>query len=182
MSGLTCRFCTTPLTQTFVDLGASPIANAMIPADNPNSTELFYPLHVYICKKCLLVQVPNTVKRSDIFNDKYTYFSSYSESWLKHVSNYVEMATKRFLLDRSSLVVELASNDGYLLQYFVKKQIPVLGIEPSANVAAVAKKKGVPTRVEFFGLNTAKKLVREGKLADLIISNNVLAHVPDIND
>jgi len=182
MNPLICRFCASSLTQTFVDLGVSPVANAMIPADNPNVAELFYPLHVYICKKCLLVQIPNTVDRSAIFNDKYTYFSSYSKSWLKHANNYVEMATRRFLLDRSNLVIELASNDGYLLQYFVKKHIPVLGIEPSANVAAEAEKKGVPTRVEFFGLNTAEKLVKEGKRANLIIANNVLAHVPDVND
>ena len=133
MNPLICRFCASSLTQTFVDLGVSPVANAMIPADNPNVAELFYPLHVYICKKCLLVQIPNTVDRSDIFNDKYTYFSSYSKSWLKHANNYVEMATKRFLLDRSSLVVELASNDDIyfnillknIFRYWESNQVPM---------------------------------------------------------
>lgn len=182
MNLLICRFCSTPLSQSFIDLGTSPVANAMIPADNPNVSELFYPLHVYICKKCFLVQVPNIVDRSNIFNDKYTYFSSFSESWLRHAKDYVEMASKRFSLKSSSLVVELASNDGYLLQYFVKKQIQVLGIEPSANVAEAAEKKGIHSLVEFFGVKSAEKLVKKGKKADLIIANNVLAHVPDIND
>lgn len=182
MSSIQCRFCSALLEITFVDLGMSPVANAMIPAGQSNVSEMFYPLHVYLCKECLLVQIPNTVSRTEIFNDAYTYYSSYSASWLKHAQNYVEMATDRFKLDSSSLVIEMASNDGYLLQYFVQKKIPVLGIEPCANVAEAAEQKGVPSRVVFFGVDTAKELVAEGKRANLMIANNVLAHVPDIND
>ncbi len=182
MNTFNCRFCNVPVSQTFVDLGLSPVANAMIPAQKPHVSEIFYPLHVYVCDSCRLVQIPNTVSRTEIFNDQYTYYSSYSASWLQHAKNYVEMATKRFSLGEKSLVVELASNDGYLLQYFVEKKIPVLGVEPCANVAEQAEKKGIPSRVVFFGVDTALQLVKEGKQADLIIANNVLAHVPDIND
>lgn len=182
MNTLTCRFCKTPLSQTFVDLGMSPVANAMIPSSKPHIAEPFYPLHVYICTSCLLVQIPNTVLRSDIFNDTYTYFSSYSASWLSHAKAYAEMAIKRFSLGAGSMVIELASNDGYLLKNFVEKKIPVLGIDPSANVAKAAEQIGVPTVIDFFGVSLAQKLAEEGKTADLVIANNVLAHVPDIND
>jgi len=165
-----------------VDLGVSPVANAMLSSPADIAKEKQYPLHAYVCETCLLVQLPTTIPREKIFNDAYTYFSSYSPSWLNHARQYVDMAADRFSLSRSSFVVELASNDGYLLEHFVKKGIPVLGIDPSANVAQVAVKKGIPTRVAFFGKETAKKLAAEGKKADLIVANNVLAHVPDIND
>lgn len=182
MNAFVCRFCNSPLSKTFVDLGVSPVANAMIPADKPNVAEQFYPLHVYICQECLLVQIPNTVDRAEIFNDAYTYYSSFSASWLAHAKAYVDMATTRFALNQTSLVIELASNDGYLLKNFVNKDIPVLGIDPCANVAEFARKDGVATLVEFFGIDMAQRLAKEGKLADLVIANNVLAHVPDIND
>lgn len=178
---LSCRFCQTPLTHTFVDLGMSPVANDFL-KEEQFKDEQFYPLHTYACESCFLVQLPNVVEREKIFNDKYAYFSSYSDSWLKHAKDYVEMMVKRFNFTNENLVVELASNDGYLLQYFKEKNIPVLGIEPSANVAEVALKKGIPSVVKFFGVQTAKELASENKYADLILGNNVFAHVPDIND
>ncbi len=178
----TCRFCKSPLNKTFVDLGLSPIANAMIPQNQPDQPEMFYSLHTYICESCLLVQLPNTIQRDVIFNDEYTYFSSFSDSWLAHAKKYVEMMKERFSFTKESLVIELASNDGYLLQYFKENNIPVLGVDPSANVAEVAIKKGIPTEICFFGVETANKLKNKGKMADLIIANNVLAHVPDLND
>jgi len=177
-----CRFCSSNLKYTFVDLGMSPIANEMLPENKLNSMEPFYPLHVYVCDQCFLVQLPEHQNREAIFNDHYTYFSSYSDSWLKHVKKYVDMMTKRFSYSEKSLVVELASNDGYLLQYFKEKNIPVLGIEPAGNAAQVAIDKGIPSLVKFFGENTAIELAKEKKSADLIIAINVLAHVPDIND
>jgi len=143
--------------------------------------ERFYPLHVYVCDNCFLVQLLEYVSPDRIFSD-YAYFSSYSDSWLKHAQNYAEMAIARFELDSKSQVVEIASNDGYLLQYFVQRGIPVLGVEPAANVAAVAEHKGIPSVVKFFGEQTARELVSERKQADLLLGNNVLAHVPDIND
>src|SRR5690606_17537855 len=143
--------------------------------------EAFYPLHVWVCGKCFLVQLQEYVSPAEIFSD-YSYFSSYSDSWLNHARNYVGMAAARFELDQSSHVVEIASNDGYLLQYFVERGIPALGVEPAANVAAVAQQKGIPTVVRFFGRETAHDLTGDGKQADLIIGNNVLAHVPDVND
>lgn len=179
---LTCRFCNTELRHTFADLGMSPIANAYIKPEEVNKAELFYPLHVYVCNKCFLVQLPSTISREIHFNDEYAYFSSYSQSWLLHAKDYVGMMMKRFGYSKKSLVVELASNDGYLLQYFKEKSVPVLGIEPCANVAEAAQKKGIKTLIKFFGVNTAKKLKKEGIKADLVIGNNVLAHVPDIND
>lgn len=177
-----CRFCDSSLNRTFVDLGMSPIANAYIKKEDENKMELFYPLKVYICDKCFLVQIPTSVSREIIFNDKYAYFSSYSDSWLQHAKNYTKHAIKTFGLNSASNIVEIASNDGYLLQYFKEMSIPVLGIEPSGNTAEVAQKKGIPTIVEFFGIKTASNLVKSDKKADLIIANNVLAHVPDIND
>ncbi len=179
---LSCRFCSVPLVHTFVDLGMSPIANDLVPFEGKTLKENFYPLKVYICQKCLLVQLPNTKRDDQIFTDKYTYFSSYSTSWLEHAKAYTDMAIKRFSLNKNSFVVELASNDGYLLQYFKQKEIPVLGIEPSRNTATAARKKGINTIIKFFGNDTAKDLVKEGKKADLIIANNVLAHVPSLND
>lgn len=176
-----CRFCQTPLSHTFVDLGMSPVANDYLKEDQFKD-EKFYPLHTYVCENCFLVQLPNVVAREKIFNDKYAYFSSYSDSWLKHAKDYVSMMMKNFKFNKDSLVVELASNDGYLLQYFKDAKIPVLGIEPSANVAEEAMKKGIPSIVKFFGVQTAKELVMENKYADLIIGNNVFAHVPDVND
>ena len=176
-----CRFCSTPLSHTFVDLGMSPLCESFLPADQLNQMEAFYPLHVKVCEKCYLVQLEEYVKPEHIFTE-YAYFSSYSDSWLKHASNYVDMISQRVGLGANSLAVELASNDGYLLQYFVKKGIPVLGVEPAANVAKVAEEKGVRTLVNFFGCETARRMVKNGQAADVVIGNNVLAQVPDIND
>lgn len=176
-----CRFCDAPLTYTFVDLGMSPLCESYISPEQLNQMEAFYPLHVWVCDQCFLVQLESYVSAEHIFAE-YAYFSSYSDSWLKHCSDYVDMITKRLGLDRQSLAVELASNDGYLLQYFVNKGIPALGVEPAANVAQVAVGKGVPTLVKFFGCQTAQEMAADGKRADLIIGNNVLAQVPDLND
>ena len=176
---MTCRHCGNILNLVFCDLKSCPPSNAMLRADQLELQETVYPLKIFVCEKCWLVQVEDVAGFSTHFNDEYTYFSSYSSSWLEHAREYAEMAAERFRLNEQSLVVEIASNDGYLLQYFKQKNIPVLGIEPSGNTAAVAKEKGIPTLVEFFGKETADKALR-GK-ADLIIGNNVLAHVPDIN-
>jgi SAM-dependent methyltransferase len=177
-----CRFCQSPLRFTFVDLGMSPLCESYVSAEQLNQMEPFYPLHVYVCEQCLLVQLLAYVSPEHIFGGEYAYFSSYSDSWLQHAKAYTEMAIARFDLNHTSQVVEIASNDGYLLQYFVERQIPVLGVEPAVNVAAVAVKKGVPTVVKFLGKDTARELAGEGKQADLLLGNNVLAHVPDIND
>jgi SAM-dependent methyltransferase len=176
-----CLFCGEKLQYTFVDLGMSPLCESYISAQQLNMMEPFYPLHVHVCSKCFLVQLEEYVDPQNIFTE-YAYFSSFSSDWLKHAENYVAMAADRFRLDQTSHVVEVASNDGYLLQYFVERGIPALGIEPARNVADVAIGKGVPTRVEFFGVKSAQNLVAEGKSADLILGNNVLAQVPDIND
>jgi C-methyltransferase C-terminal domain/Putative zinc binding domain/Methyltransferase domain len=176
-----CRFCKAPLRHTFVDLGMSPLCESYLTIDQLNRMEPFYPLHVKVCEACFLVQLEEYVSPEHIFTE-YAYFSSYSDSWLKHSSNYVDMVSERFGLGAQSLAVELASNDGYLLQYFVKKGIPVLGVEPAVNVAQVAEKRGVPTLVEFFGCQTAREMVENGHAADLIVGNNVLAQVPDLND
>ena len=181
MSVLRCRFCDETLEHTFVDLGVSPLANSYVKPDQLDRMEPFYPLHVRVCARCFLVQLPQLATREEIF-EEYAYFSSYSDSWLEHCRTYANMMVDRFGLREDSRVVELASNDGYLLQYFVERQIPVLGIEPAANVAEVAKKKGINTRVAFFGEKTAQQLAQDGWSADLIAGNNVLAHVPDIND
>lgn len=181
MSRSHCRSCGTTLVHTFVDLGMSPLANSYLKPEQLNRMEPFYPLHVYVCEKCLLVQLEQFSTPHEIFSD-YAYFSSFSDSWLAHAKAYVDMIADRFRLDRNSKVVEIASNDGYLLQNFVAQGIPVLGVEPAANVAEVAKKKGVNTKVAFFGEKTALDLTAEGWDADLIIGNNVLAHVPDLND
>lgn len=176
-----CRFCKTPLHHTFVDLGMSPLCESFLKRSELNRMEPFYPLHAKVCSECYLVQLEEYVRPEHIFTE-YAYFSSYSDSWLKHSAAYTHMITNRLGLTGDSLVVELASNDGYLLQYFVEKQIPVLGVEPAVNVAKVAEEKGVPTLVEFFGVQTAKEMVAAGKKADLVIGNNVLAQVPDLND
>lgn len=182
MTSTPCRFCQAPLQQTFADLGMSPVSNAFLKPDQLNRKEPFYPLHAYVCGECMLVQLEQFESPEAIFNDEYAYFSSYSESWLKHARDYVEHMAGRFRYGKSSFVVEIASNDGYLLQYFVTKGIPVLGVEPSANVAEAARKKGVDTLVRFFGVETARQLAAEGRKADLLLGNNVLAHVPDLND
>jgi 2-polyprenyl-3-methyl-5-hydroxy-6-metoxy-1,4-benzoquinol methylase len=175
-----CRFCASPLETTFVDLGMSPLCESFLRADQLDQMEPFYPLHAYVCGKCFLVQLQQYVSPEDIFND-YAYFSSYSDSWLAHAKAYSEKMIQLFSLNHESLVVELASNDGYLLQNFVAKGIPALGIEPAANVAEVAVSKGVPTLVKFFGRETAGELAAAGKQADLLLGNNVLAQVPDLN-
>jgi SAM-dependent methyltransferase len=176
-----CRFCAAPLRRTFVDLGMSPLCESYVPAERLGAMEPFYPLHVRICERCLLVQLEEFVAPEEIFTE-YAYFSSYSDSWVAHARGYVEMAVERFGLDRDSLVVELASNDGYLLQHVVEKGIPALGIEPAANVAEAARDRGIETVVEFFGRDLAARLVAEGRRADLLAANNVMAHVPDLND
>jgi hypothetical protein len=175
-----CRFCGTALKQTFVDLGMSPLCESYLAADQLNQGEVFYPLHVQICEKCFLVQLQEYVSVESIFTE-YAYFSSFSDSWLAHAKKYTDRMIERFALGRDSHVVELASNDGYLLQYFVARGVPVLGIEPAANVAASAVKNGVPTLVKFFGRELAYELAAEGKRADLLLGNNVLAQVPDLN-
>ena len=176
-----CRFCENTLEQTFIDLGMSPLSNAFVNRNNLNKAEKFYPLHTYICGHCFLVQLDQFESPDYIFSD-YAYFSSYSESWLNHAQNYTRLTIDRFGLDESSQVVEIASNDGYLLQFFEKQNIPILGIEPAANVAQVAEAKGIPTLVKFFGIETAQELLIQKKKADLLLGNNVLAHVPDLND
>ena len=177
-----CRNCAAPLTLTLVDLGLSPLANSYVPPEQADTPCPRYPLHARVCSTCYLVQVDDAVPASEIFNAEYAYFSSYSESWLAHARAYVENMVDRFGLGPDDLVIEIASNDGYLLQYFVEKGIPVLGIEPSGNVAAAAEEKGVRTRVEYFGEETAQKVVAEEPRPALVCSANVLAHVPDIKD
>jgi 2-polyprenyl-3-methyl-5-hydroxy-6-metoxy-1,4-benzoquinol methylase len=177
-----CRACGTPLAQTFADLGLSPVSNAFVKAEDAARGEMFYPLHAMVCERCWLVQLSNVTRAETHFHDDYVYFSSFSSSWLEHARRYVSAMIPRFGLDRSSRVVEIASNDGYLLQYFVQDGIPCLGIEPTSNTAAAARKIGVESRELFFGRDTAKQLAAEGGQADLLLGNNVLAHVPDIND
>ncbi len=181
MTALTCRFCADPLTRTFVDLGTSPLANSYLRSEALDSPESFYPLHVRVCERCLLVQLPEIQTPEEIFAD-YAYFSSYSESWLRHAEAYVEAMVERFGLGSRHRVVEIASNDGYLLRYFKERGVPVLGIDPARNVAEAAEAAGIPTLVEFFGAQTAERLAGEGRKADLLLGNNVLAHVPDLND
>lgn len=176
-----CRSCGASLSNAFLDLGVSPLANSYVKASAQNRPESFYPLKVHVCPRCLLVQVEELVSPTVIFSD-YAYFSSYSDSWLEHARTYVEMVIGRFHLSEHSQVVEIASNDGYLLQYFVARGIPALGIEPAANVAAAATRKGIPTLVKFFSESTARQLLAEGHAADLVVANNVLAHVPALND
>jgi len=179
--GPLCRFCASPLRHTLVDLGMSPLCESFVGAGDLNRMEPFYPLRVHVCESCLLVQLEEYVNPVEIFTE-YAYFSSYADSWLQHAKGYTDMISRRFGIGPSNFVVELASNDGYLLQYFVEKGIPVLGVEPALNVARVALEKGIPTRIAFFGEELARALVSEGKSADLIIGNNVLAQVPGLND
>jgi hypothetical protein len=176
-----CRFCGSELQQVFLDLGLSPLANTYLKEEDLQREEPQFPLLVYVCGECFLVQLEEWESPENIFGD-YAYFSSYSESWLRHAKAYVGMMIERFGFNPDSKVVEIASNDGYLLQYFVDRGIPVLGIEPARNVAEVARSRGIPTRVDFFGEWTARTLRREGLRADLLIGNNVLAHVPSLND
>jgi SAM-dependent methyltransferase len=180
MSQSTCRFCAAPLTHVFADLGETPLANSYRSEQELGEMEPFYPLRAMVCDACFLVQL-DEYETPDVIFSEYAYFSSYSDSWLDHSKRYVEMAIERFGLDSGSNVVEVASNDGYLLQYFVERGVPVLGIEPAANVAEVAEQAGVRTAVKFFGRATARE-VAATMLADLVIANNVLAHVPDLND
>jgi SAM-dependent methyltransferase len=176
-----CRFCKQPLRDAFVDLGMSPLSNAYLSQGDLVKYEAFYPLHALLCRSCFLVQLLEYESPAELFED-YAYFSSYATSWLAHCKAYTEEMVARLGLGPQHRVVEIASNDGYLLQYFQEKKIPVLGIEPAKNVAAVAREKGIPTRTEFFGVETATQLVEERYQADLLLGNNVLAHVPDLND
>lgn len=177
-----CRFCSNSLTREFVDLGFSPPSNSFLASSELNKSEIFYPLKTWVCEACYLVQIDEFEKHDSIFDSEYVYFSSYSKSWLKHCEEYVNMVYNRFSLNESTQVIEIASNDGYLLQYFKDKNVSVLGIEPTSNTAEVAKNKGIDTWVDFFSINLANKLISRGIKADLLIGNNVLAHVPNIND
>jgi len=179
--GSVCRFCGRGLEHTFVDLGMSPLCESFLTSAQLNQMEPFYPLHVFVCENCFLVQLDEYVSPEKIFTE-YAYFSSYANTWLDHCRDYTDQMIKRFGLNRDSFVVELASNDGYLLQYFVQKNIPVLGIEPAVNVAKVAVEKGVPTLVKFFTRELAAELAAEGKQADLLAGANVLAQIPDLRD
>lgn len=181
MSARVCRFCATPLTQSFCDLGMSPLSNAFVRPEGLLRAELFYPLHAFVCNECFLVQLDQFETPERIFSD-YPYFSSYSATWLEHSRAYATQAIERWKLSGASLVAEVASNDGYLLQYFRERGIPVLGIEPARNVAQVANDKGLRTIARFFGTELANELVERGLQADLLVGNNVLAHVPDLND
>lgn len=176
-----CRFCDKPLKYTFADLGVSPLANSYLNEAQLQNMEPFYPLRVYVCAHCYLVQLPVFQSSAEIFSD-YAYFSSYSDSWLQHAKNYAGSMIERFGFGPENQIIEIASNDGYLLRYFKEKKIPVLGIEPAENVAQAAKEAEIPTLVKFFGFQTATELAAEEKQADLLIGNNVLAHVPDVND
>ncbi|MHA8072222.1 methyltransferase domain-containing protein [Aquirufa ecclesiirivi] len=179
---MNCRFCQSNLTHQFVDLGFSPPSNAFLSNAQLNQPETYYPLKIMVCDKCFLVQIDEFAKHDDIFNADYAYFSSFSSSWLAHAKAYTVMMKERFGYSEASQIIEIASNDGYLLQYFKDQGIPVLGIEPTANTAKVAQEKGIDSLVEFFGIKLANRLASEGKMADLLLGNNVLAHVPDIND
>ncbi|MFM1896464.1 MAG: hypothetical protein RLZZ385_1538 [Pseudomonadota bacterium] len=181
MTAKPCRFCETPLQHVFVDLGMSPLSNSFLTAADLDQAEVFYPLKTWVCSECLLVQLEQFEAPDRIFQD-YLYFSSYSASWLEHARAYTEMITARLGLDGNCQVIEIASNDGYLLQYFQQAGIPALGIEPADNVAQVARDKGIDTISEFFGVSLARALALEGTRGDLVLGNNVLAHVPDLND
>jgi hypothetical protein len=174
-----CRLCGAPLTRTFVDLGMSPLCESYVPEEKLDAPEVFYPLHVRLCESCLLVQLPAYVSGEDIFSD-YAYFSSYSDSWVAHAKQYAVAMIGRLGLDADSLVTEVASNDGYLLQHFQSAGIPVLGVEPAANVAEAARGRGIPTEVRFLGADTGREIARRHGQADLVAANNVFAHVPDI--
>ncbi len=181
MQKFNCRFCGKGLTHTFMDLGMSPLSNAFVSLDKAQLAEHFYPLHAHVCDNCFLVQLPAVQTSETIFSD-YVYFSSFSDSWLAHAKRYAEMVITRFQYGAENLIVEIASNDGYLLQYFQERGIPVLGVEPARNVAEEAITSGIPTITEFFGEELAHLMAQKGQKADLLIGNNVLAHVPDLND
>jgi SAM-dependent methyltransferase len=178
---LACRFCSSPLQTTFVDLGMSPLCQTHVEATALGTMEPFYPLHAYVCERCMLVQLPPAVSSEALFTE-YAYFSAYSSSWVEHARRYATMAIERFNLGATSRVMEIASNDGYLLQHFITAGVPALGIEPAANVARAAIAKGIPTEVRFFTLASAEEIAREHGQPDLLIGNNVLAHVPNLND
>jgi len=177
-----CRYCGNELTYIFVDLGSSPPSNAYLTEENLKASEKWYPLKVMVCDRCWLVQTEDFVGAGEMFSENYAYFSSYSSTWLEHANKYVETMSSRFSLGEGSTVVEVAANDGYLLQYVRKKGINCYGIEPTASTAQAARKKGIEIFEEFFGEGIARELVQEGRQADLMAANNVLAHVPDIND
>jgi len=175
-----CRFCKNELSNVFIDLGNSPPSNSFLSLSQLNEPESYYPLKIFVCDKCFLVQIDEYKKATEIFDKNYAYFSSYSTSWLNHAKKYTELMISRFGLNNKSLVVEIASNDGYLLQYFKERNIPILGVEPTANTAKIAIDKGINTIIDFFGSRYAEENLKNK--ADLILGNNVLAHVPDIND
>jgi SAM-dependent methyltransferase len=177
-----CRSCGATLDRCFIDLGASPLSNAFLSSESLGEPETHHPLKVFVCDRCFLVQLPQHARPDAIFDEGYAYFSSYSETWLQHAAEYARTMSEQLELGPQNLVIEVASNDGYLLQYFADLEIPVLGIEPAANTAEAARERGVPTRVEFFGTQLARDLAAEGCVADLLVANNVLAHVPDIHD
>jgi SAM-dependent methyltransferase len=179
---MNCRFCNTPLTQVFLDLGAAPASNSFLKPEELNGPEAYYPLKLFVCPDCFLVQVDEIKSSAEIFSSEYVYFSSFSSTWLAHAKAYVEATLPRLGLGPDSLVMEIASNDGYLLQYVREAGVPALGIEPPASTAAAARAKGIESLEEFFGVGLAERLAAEGRRADLIVGNNVLAHVPDIND
>ena len=177
-----CRFCQHELTHEFIDLVNSPPSNSFLSPEELNKPEVFYPLRLFVCEKCFLVQIDEYKGSEEIFSEKYAYFSSFSSTWLEHARQYVEMITPRLGLNKEAFVVEIGANDGYLLQYFKEKNIPCLGIEPAKRTAEVAREKGIEVITEFFGVRLAEKLRKQGRQADLVVGNNVLAHVPDIND
>ncbi len=179
---MNCRYCSAPMSFIFIDMVNSPPSNSYLTQEQLNEQELYYPLKVFVCDKCFLVQIDEYKHHDEIFSQDYAYFSSYSRSWLKHSEEYVNTITDRLKLDKNSSVMEIASNDGYLLQYFVKKGIPAFGIGPTANTAKVAREKGVETLEDFFGFHSSRKIVAFKGTQDLIIGNNVLAHVPDMHD
>ena len=181
MKQLECRFCSTSLRHSFADLGATPLANSYLHEQDLLAPERFFELHARVCHECFLVQLPEMESAESIFGD-YAYFSSYSDSWLSHAKEYVSSMQKQLEIGRESQVIEIASNDGYLLQFFQEKEVPVLGIEPAANVAKIATERGIETLVDFFGTRVAESLSAKGTQADLLLGNNVLAHVPDLND
>ena len=179
---MNCRFCKHTVTHEFIDLINSPASNSFLTKEQLNEPELFYPLKVFVCDKCFLVQIDEYKKSDAIFDSSYAYFSSFSTSWLAHAKKYTDLMVDRFGFNSKSQVIEIASNDGYLLQYFKEKNIPVLGIEPTENTAEAAKQKGIESIVDFMGVRLAKELATQNKKADLLLGNNVLAHVPDITD
>ena len=179
---MNCRFCGKTLTHEFIDMVNAPPSNAFLTKDQLNEPEVFYPLKLFVCDSCFLVQIDEYKKSTDIFDSEYLYFSSFSKTWLAHAKRYADMMIEKYGYDQNSLVIEIASNDGYLLQYFKERRIPSFGIEPAEGTAVEARKKGIETVEDFFGKRLAQSLADQGKKADLLIGNNVLAHVPDLHD